>query len=102
MEIPMTALTIQAHEAGGIVDTQLLHDFTAVDIEGFGTDAQFLGDLFPGIAFGDELQDLALPGGKLLQRTGRARLTGEIGEEVFRDGRREIRFATRHCSHRQF
>ena len=44
----MTALTIQAHEAvldskahqaGGIVDTQLLHDFTAVDIEGFGTDA---------------------------------------------------------------
>ncbi len=65
------ALAVKAHETtldgepdqpGRILDTQPLEDFTAVNVERLGADAQFFGDFFSRVALPDELQNLALPG----------------------------------------
>jgi hypothetical protein len=65
-----------AGEAGDIVDVEPLHDLRAVGLDGLDADRQAFGDIACGIAFGDELQDLALARGEC------ARLIRGLGSQV--------------------
>src|SRR6185437_17122193 len=49
-----------AHQAGGLVDLEFLHDAGAMRVRGLHAQAQYPGDLTGGLALGDELQHLAL------------------------------------------
>src|SRR5262249_4793927 len=60
-----------AHEPGRVVDLELGHDPRPVGLRGPGADAQELGDLLGGLAFGHELQDLALAVGQVIARERR-------------------------------
>ena len=47
-----------AHQAGGIVDFQLVHQLLPVLFDRLDTQAQFARDLLIGVSFSDELQHL--------------------------------------------
>ena len=48
-----------AHQPGGLVDVELLHDAIAVRLGSLEGNAEQLGDRLRGLALGDQLQDLA-------------------------------------------
>ena len=50
------------------MNLQAVHQLHAMVFDGLGADLQDLGDLFGVLAFGDELEDLALPAGQLFER----------------------------------
>src|SRR5579862_8714348 len=54
-------------QSGDGVDIQLLHDVVSVRIDGAGADMHGMGDLGTGIAFRDQLKNLALAAGKNIQ-----------------------------------
>ena len=82
-----------AHQSGNIVDGELLHHLPAIGVNGFRTDDQMFRDLSATIAFGEQLQDLALAGGEVLERRRCALLARRIvhGDQAGH-GRREIDF----------
>ena len=47
-------------EAGYVVNVQLVHELLPVLLHRFDADEQFAGDLFVGVAFGDQLEHLQL------------------------------------------
>src|SRR6266571_6359009 len=47
-------------ETGHVVNVQLVHELLPVFLDGFDADEQFAGDLFVGVAFGDQLQHFQL------------------------------------------
>src|SRR6185436_2498719 len=49
-----------AGEAGDVMDIQLTHEMLPVLIHGFEAYAQLCGDLFVGLAFGNQLEHLDL------------------------------------------
>src|SRR5437764_839433 len=59
-ELDQAALDGVAHQPGDVVDVELLHDPVAVRLCGLEADAEKTRDRFGGLAFGNQLQDLAL------------------------------------------
>jgi hypothetical protein len=59
------------------VDAQLLHEMLTMLFHGFDTDPEFGGDLFVGLAFGNQLQDAFFAGSEArafsLSQNGRVR-----------------------------
>src|SRR5262245_32132783 len=57
-----------ADEPGGVVNVELRHDVSAMRLGGLHTDVEQLSDLLRGLALGDQLEDLALASGQVLNR----------------------------------
>src|SRR6266446_1320958 len=93
----------EADDLGGVVEVELLHDVLAVTLDGVDAEREDAGDLFVGLALGDELQDLALASREPRQRVlgGAAARVAEIAvEQDLRDRRAEVRAAARERLHR--
>src|SRR5438105_15584369 len=60
LKLEQAALDGVAHQPGDLVDVELLHDPVAVRLCGLEADVEKSRDRFGGLAFGNQLQDLAL------------------------------------------
>src|SRR5262249_50799142 len=70
-------------ELSAAVQVELVHDVSAVGVNGLGANREPFGDLVVGVAFGDELQDLALALGQ--RAVAVALLAGAYALEVVAD-----------------
>src|SRR6266567_4828220 len=65
-----------ADQARGVVNAELLHEIGSVRLGGLDSDTEEPGDLLRGLAFGHELQDLALARSEMVDRRGRSAQVG--------------------------
>ena len=56
------------HQGWNVMQVQARHQLHAMVFNGLGADLQHLGDLLGVLAFGNEPENLALPGGQLFER----------------------------------
>lgn len=69
-----------AHQLGGVVGAELVHQPAAVIIGGFDADRQVVGDLLGGVAVDDEMEVLARGAGHPQLQLGFGRGEGELRE----------------------
>jgi hypothetical protein len=74
----------EAHQSWDVENVQACHQLCAMVFDGFVADVQDRSDGLGGLAFGQQLQDLALTRGQLFERAVRAGdlLQGELFEEL--------------------
>ncbi len=77
----------ESNQAGDVMDFEPVHELGAMVFNGFGADIEHEADADGGLAFGDELKDLALPFGELVQR---ALFVGDLVEGNFLRKRSEM------------
>ncbi len=58
----------KTHQTRNIMNVQATHQFHAVVFDGLGADLQDFGNAFGVLAFGDELENFALPARQLFER----------------------------------
>jgi hypothetical protein len=60
----------EAHQPGDIVYIESLHQLGAMSLDRLDAEVETAGDIFGGVAFGDELENFSLAGSELIERPG--------------------------------
>src|ERR1035441_8783543 len=81
----------KSHQLINTVQVQLLHDASAVGVHRVDTEVEDYGDLLVGLAFGQHLEDFALPAAQQIDGVGD--VLAVVVEDGVGDGRAQIAFS---------